>query len=121
MLSSTIVRAVLNGISVNVNCINGRWTPLDGTQELYEVYDFFDFRPGPQDPSSFQLPDGVYCKGLKGANKTTPKMPQVFSMDFENTITHYNVVISWQVSISPNDIHFCLTKGDIGGVYMIPA
>ena len=106
MLDSTVVRVVANGTSVKTKCINDRWTLLDGTEEFYEVYDLFDFRPGPQDPLSFQLPSGVYCKGLKGANKTAPKMPAVFSMDFENTMARYNIVISWQVSMSPNDLIF---------------
>ena len=100
MLDSTVVRVVANGTSVKTKCINDRWTLLDGTEEFYEVYDLFDFRPGPQDPSSFQLPSGVYCKGLKGANKTVPKLPSsVFSMEFEITSSRYNTLSSWQVSV----------------------
>lgn len=76
MLNSTVVRAVANGTSVNHHGLNG-------THDFYHVYDFFNFRPGPPDPSSFQLPEGLFCAGLKGANKTEPKVPPVFSMELE--------------------------------------
>ena len=102
MLNSTVVRAVVNGTSLNfkMNFTSGRFTLLNDTHDFYHVYDFFNFRPGPQDPASFQLPEGVYCKGLKGANKTVPKLPSsVFSMEFEFTSSRYNTLSSWQVSV----------------------
>ena len=110
VLNSTIVRAVVNGTSVNANCSNGRWTLLNGTHDFYNVYDFFDFHPGPQDPSSFQLPDGVFCKGFKGANKTLPKFPPVFSIEFEFMSSQRNTLMSWQVSVCLDKFHFLSTK-----------
>lgn len=95
-----MVRAVVNGTSVNGNCNNGSWTVLNGTRDFYNVYDFIDFHPFPPDPSNFQIPDGVYCEGFIGANKTVPKIPPLFSMDLEWTSNRYNIVMSWQVSLS---------------------
>ena len=103
MLNSTVVRAVVNGTSLNVhfNRHNHTISVLNSTHDFYHVYDFFDFQPGPPDPSNFQLPEGLYCKGLKGANKTVPKVPPVFSMEFESVggYRNNNTVFSGQVSV----------------------
>ena len=73
--NSTVVRAVINGTRFA--------TPHTSAHAFYHVYDFIDFQPGPPDPSNFQLPDGYYCQGLKGENKTVPQVPSAFSLEFE--------------------------------------
>lgn len=73
--NSTVVRAVINGTRSA--------TPHTSAHAFYHVYDFIDFQPGPPDPSNFQLPDGYYCQGLKGENKTVPQVPSAFSLEFE--------------------------------------
>ena len=100
MLNSTVIRAVINGTSLNFQWNNGTIVVLNSTHDFYHVYDFFNFQPGPPDPTNFQLPEGFYCAGLKGANKTFPKLPQVFSMEFEALSRRTNYTVSnWQVSL----------------------
>lgn len=92
LLNSTVIRATVNGTSLNVTYSNGNL--VNETHDFFNVYDFIDFHPGPQDPSTYQIPEGVYCEGYKGANKTKPKLPPVFSMELEMTSKHFNVVFS---------------------------
>lgn len=99
MLNSTVVRAVVNGSFPAHGYRNGTQVQLNGTTKFFNVYDFMDFHPGSRDPSIYQIPEGVYCEGYKGSNKTVPKMPHVFALDLELTGNHYNVVISWQVIV----------------------
>lgn len=95
--NSTVIRATINGTSESFKRMNGSIVPLNKTHNFYHVYDFFDFRPGPPDASSFQLPAGLYCAGLKGLNKTVPLVPGVFSMDFEAIWSRANNSVSnWQ-------------------------
>lgn len=94
--NSTVVRAVINGT-------RSARTHGGVPHDFYHVYDFFNFHPGPPDPSNFQLPGGYYCVGLKGENKTVPKVPSVFSVEYETVWSgnHSNqtlyVVSSWKV------------------------
>ena len=76
--NSTVVRAVINGTR------SAR--PHASAHTFYHVYDFIDFHPGSPDPSNFQLPEGYYCQGLKGENKTVPQVPSAFSLELE-TVT----------------------------------
>ncbi|KAK2573111.1 hypothetical protein P5673_002147 [Acropora cervicornis] len=96
MLNSTVVRAVVNGTFPAHSYRNGTQVQTNGTTKFFNVYDFIDFHPGSRDPSIYQIPEGVYCEGYKGSNKTVPKMPPLFALDFEFTGNHYNVVISGQ-------------------------
>ena len=90
--NSSVVRAVINGTrSATTNF---------SAHAFYHVYDFIDFHPGPPDPSNFQLPDGYYCLGLKGENKTVPQVPSNFSMEFETVWSRNNsnyTVSNWKV------------------------
>ena len=93
--NSTVVRAVINGTRSA--------TPHFSAHAFYHVYDFIDFHPGSPDPSNFQLPEGYYCQGLKGENKTVPQVPSAFSMEFEavtvlsrNSYRNYTVS-TWKV------------------------
>lgn len=95
-LNSTVVRAVVNGSFPAHIYRNGTQVQTNGTTKFFNVYDFMDFHPGSRDPSIYQIPEGVYCEGYKGSNKTVPKMPPVFALDFEFTGNHHNTVISWQ-------------------------
>lgn len=91
--TTTVVRAVINGTRV-------ARMPGGADHDFYHVYDFYNFRPGSPDPSNFQLPGGYYCAGLKGENKTVPKVPSVFSMEFESVWRRNNsnyTVLSWKV------------------------
>ena len=97
--NSTVVRAVINGTS------SAR--PHVSAHTFYHVYDFIDFHPGPPDPSNFQLPDGYYCQGLRGENKTVPRVPSAFSMEFETVVhgssrnSHWNYTVStWKVHVA---------------------
>lgn len=93
--NTTVVRAVINGT-------RAARPPGGADYHFYHVYDFYNFRPGSPDPSNFQLPGGYYCMGLKGENKTVPKVPSVFSMEFESVWSRNNsnyTVSSWQVCI----------------------
>ncbi|XP_022783537.1 uncharacterized protein LOC111324282 [Stylophora pistillata] len=71
--NATVVRAVINGTSSRRGALH----------DFYHVYDFFNFRPGSPNPSEFQLPSGYFCVGLKGLNKTVPKVPPAFTVNFE--------------------------------------
>lgn len=93
--NSTVVRAVINGTRSA--------TPHFSAHAFYHVYEFIDFHPGSPDPSNFQLPEGYYCQGLKGENKTVPQVPSAFSMEFEavtvlsrNSFKNYTVS-TWKV------------------------
>lgn len=91
--NATVVRAVYNGTSVRGGA----------SHDFYNIYDFFNFRPGSPNPSEFQLPSGYFCAGLKGLNKTVPKVPSAFSVNFEMVLrgTRRNrtffVDSNWQV------------------------
>lgn len=93
--NSTVVRAVINGTRSA--------TPHFSAHAFYHIYEFIDFHPGSPDPSNFQLPEGYYCQGLKGENKTVPQVPSAFSMEFEavtvlsrNSFKNYTVS-TWKV------------------------
>lgn len=79
--------------------INGTWpdsnAPNSTIHKVYNVYSFFNFRPGPADDDLFRVPPGQPCLG-RMTGKPLPSLPEdyftaLYETTFSGTITYTRV------------------------------
>ena len=68
--------------------------PNGPTHEVYNVYSFINFRPGPSDDDLFRVPPGLPCQGRKSDKKIPPLPDDYYSVVYE-TIDQQNKVIKY--------------------------
>ena len=83
---------VVNGTSPNRNTSDG------SIHQVYNVYSFVNFRPGPADDELFRVPPGLPCLGRQ-TGKPLPPLPQdYYTMLYETTDPSSKVI--WYLRVS---------------------
>ena len=85
-------QVVINGTRPERNVTDG------SIHEVYNVYSFVNFRPGPADDELFRVPPGLPCLGRQ-TGKPLPPLPQdYYTVLYETANPMSNVIVYFRVS-----------------------
>jgi len=85
-------QVVVNGTSPNRNTSDG------SIHQVYNVYSFVNFRPGPADDELFRVPPGLPCLGRQTGKSIPPLPPDYYTVLYEHVNPVDKFVVYFRVS-----------------------